>query len=435
MKSLAHRFALRAVVTGLRACRRAGKGEPRSALPDPLPPRVAVVGFLETASGLGAAARGLCDSIAGLDPTPVSLSALSPTPLLPAGQAGRGCVDAGRFPDCDVAVHVYNPDVFLAAVRRYGLRFLPRRCRNIALVNWETDTLPRFWPDVLSLYDGLCAPSTFTARAVERATRRPVHVVPNCVPMRPIRVRGRGDAPFEFLCMFDLYSDFDRKNPLAVVRAFGAAVGSLPSGVACRLKIKCHSRTPPAIVDRLRRECPGAAVEVVHETLDESQMDRLWQSCDCFVSLHRSEGFGLPVAEALSRGIPVVVTRQGGVLDFADDGCCFMVPGEAAQRRGDDSDYGEWSGWIEPDVAIAARQMLRVVDDYPAAVSMARRGRERLAEVASAEAVRSAFDRAIGTPGPDVLDTGNPAIRVTDASRQARRVRSPRSPDAGVGSG
>lgn len=434
MKSLAHRLALRVIVTWLRFRRWIGRRERPPGLPAAAP-SVAVVGFLDTASGLGAAARGLCESIAGLDPIPVSLSALSPTPLLPAGPVGEAGFDAGRFSDCDVAVHVYNPDVFLAAVRRYGLRFLPQRCRNIALVNWETDTLPQFWPEVLALYDGLWAPSTFTARAVERATRRPVHVVPNCVPEKPPRVRGREEAAFEFLCMFDLYSDFDRKNPLAVVRAFRAAVGSMPAGVACRLRIKCHSRTPEAIIDRLHRECPAPGVEIVRETFDAPQMDRLWQACDCFVSLHRSEGFGLPVAEALSRGIPVIVTRQGGVLDFVDDDYCFMVPGQAAERHGVGGDYPEWSGWIEPDVAVAARQMLRVVEDYPAAVQRARRGRDRLARVASAQAVRSAFDRAIGATRRDLLDTGNPATRVTIASRQRRRAGLPRSPDAGVGSG
>lgn len=330
------------------------------------------------------------------------MSALAPTSPLPTDGPSSACVvDPGSAPGDDVAIHVYNPDVFLAAIRNFGSRFLRSNGLNVAVVNWETDLLPRHWADVLSLYDAVCAPSVFTARAVARAMCRHVHVVPNYVPVRPPRVRAATGSRFEFLCMFDHHSDVDRKNPLAAVSAFRDATRSLPDRTSCRLRIKCHAATPAAVIEWLRHECADTAIEILDATLDEPGMERLWNECDCFVSLHRSEGFGLPVAEALSRAIPVITTRQGGVLDFVDDRGCFFVDGAAAERGSRPSSYAEWSGWIEPDVSCAASQILEVIGGYDAAVARARCGRQQLGEAACGEAVRSALQRAMaGATGP-----------------------------------
>ncbi len=383
-------------LSGLPASRRKGR---RHVCPSPATPSLAVIGFLETASGLGAAGRGMCHVLADRGPLPVSISALSRTARVPSQSRPSEMTDAGSMPGHEVAIHVHNPDVFLAAVRRYGTRFLRANSLNIAVVNWETDCLPPRWADVLSLYDVLCAPSLFTARAVERATRRSVSVVPIFVPVKPPRVRVRGDSVYEFLCMFDFRSDFERKNPLAAVRAFRAAVRSLPQGSRCRLRIKCHTGTPSAIVARLRQECGPDPIEILDETLSESQMALLWQDCDCLVSLHRSEGFGLPVAEALARSIPVITTRQGGVLDFVDDSGCFFVDGPAAKRPYSGSDYAEWSGWVEPNMAAAAAHMVAVVRRYDEAATRGQRGRERLIETTSADVVRAAIEQAIASAG------------------------------------
>jgi len=397
VKPLARQIALRGIVSALRRCglpagRRSGH---RRASAPPGVRTLAVVGFLETASGLGAAARGLCQALADLRPVPVSLSALARTALLPAEPRPVATVDPGSTVGHDVAIHLYNPDVFLAAVRIHGTRFLRANALNIAVVNWETDRLPPRWADVLSLYDGLCAPSSFTARTVERATGRPVTVVPNFVPDRPPRCRDRSDSTYEFLCMFDHHSDIERKHPAAAIRAFRAALRALPADTRCRLRIKCHADTPGAVIAGLRRECGADPIEIVAATLSAARMESLWRECDCLVSLHRSEGFGLPIAEAVARAIPVIATRQGGVLDFVDDDGCLFVPGPAALRNGRQSDYPEWSGWVEPDTAAAAAQMLRVVSAYDDAVARGQRGRRRLVTVTSAAVVQAAVEEAI----------------------------------------
>lgn len=355
---------------------------------------MAVIGFVNSASGLGAAARGL---VAALDPWGVQsfcIAPLAPTPRLPADESALP-PPAGCEGECDVGVHVYNPDVFLGLVRRYGGRLLTRNRFNLAVVNWETERLPSTWPGVLSLYDCLAAPSSFTAAAVQRATGRRVHVIPNCVPLEPLRVRPHDARRLEFLCLFDHHSDIERKNPLAAVRAFRRACVGLPPNAPARLRVKCHANTPSELADRLRAEGGASCVEVIRATLSAEEMQRLWDETDCLVSLHRSEGFGLPVAEALARGIPVVATRQGGVVDFADDDCCRLVDGRPAVKTGSVGGYAEWSGWIDPDLDAAAASLRWVMVHHDEAVGRATKGRRRLEAKTSVSAVRQAVLAAL----------------------------------------
>lgn len=369
---------------------------------------LAVIGFMESASGLGAAARGLVDALARWPARAFCIAPLAPTPQV-AGDSAATPLHAAHGRAIDVGVHVYNPDIFLALVRRYGGRFLLGRRFNLSVVNWETERLPATWPEVLSLYDGLAAPSAFTAAAVRRATGRTVHVLPNCVVPMPPRVRPRAARRFEVLCLFDHHSDVDRKNPLGAIRAFRRACAGLPSGVTARLRVKCHANTPAALADRLRAEAPDCCVEILRATLPPEQIHELWEDTDCLVSLHRSEGFGLPVAEALARGIPVVATRQGGILDFTDDTGCHLIDGTPAVRTGAPARYEEWSGWIDPDLDAAAAALRRVITDYDEAVARAAIGRRRLEATTSPAAVRRAFMAALEVervplPNPPVAE-------------------------------
>lgn len=379
------RIAVKAGVRWLKMTRRHAR------LVSPPDRQVVVIGFLDTASGLGAAARGLVRAIEPLCPGAICIDPLAPTPRLSDRSTS---VDPEA--DFEIAVHVYNPDIFLGLVRRYGGRLLHRGRLNMAVVNWETEVLPPSWREVLSLYETLAAPSSFTAAAVARATGRRVHVLPNCVPLQPCRVRKRSDRHFEFLCLFDHHSDFERKNPLAVIRAFRAACRRLPPGVSCRLRLKCHANTPMTLIERLQAAASADAVEILRQTLPDAGMQQLWDETDCLVSLHRSEGFGLPIAEAVARAIPVVASRQGGVIDFVDDRGGLLVNGPPAIRGRLGSDYGEWSGWIDPDVNAAADALLRIMTHYEEESARAAAGRDRLAAITSPAAVRRAFVEAAG---------------------------------------
>ena len=398
-KSLLRPIAVRGAIGATRLARWL-RGTPS---PIPADPTLSIVGLFETASGLGVAARGMHRALADRSPQLVSISELARTPRIPRQAFELTAIRSPNACRTDVAIHIYNPDIFLAAFRSFGTGFLTNGRVNMALAIWETETLPPLWAEILSLYDVICTPSQFAATAIQRATKRPVHIVPICLREKPARIRERSDQHFDFLCMFDHMSDIDRKNPLGAIEAFRAASSRIPLGSSARLRIKCHACTPAATFELLRAAAGDAPIEIVAQTLDEAGMDGLWQECDCFLSLHRSEGFGLPVAEALSRAIPVIATAQGGILDFVDDWGCFLISGSAAAATTSaPGPYAERTGWIEPNLVETADRMLDVMADYPAAVKRAATGRltirDRLSPHQTRRLLEAALIRRIGRP-------------------------------------
>ena len=388
VKSLVRLWAVRVLVAKTRWTRQlAGK-------PGHLPtnPTISIIGFGDTASGIGVAARAMVRALADRSPACISISALSHTPRLPSVRCAFHTSLTAVGEGADIALHIYSPDVFLRALRTFGTPLLTRNRVNIAVAIWETESPPPLWADVFSAYDAVWTHSFFAARALQKVAHRPVAVVPICVPVQEPRIRRRDNSHYVFVSMFDRHSCLDRKNPRGAVRAFRIGYQSLPAGATAVLRLKCHADTPADVLEVLRQDAGEAPVEFIAATLDDAGMEQLWQDCDCLLSLHRSEGFGLPVAEALSRAIPVIASRQGGILDFTDDSGCMLVSGHPAIPVSQRGLYREWSGWLEPDLEVAAKHIVSVVSNYSQAVDRAKHGREAIQDALSPRHVLTQVD-------------------------------------------
>ena len=360
---------------------------------------VSVIGFLDSASGLGSAGRGVAEAILEWDPRQISISRLSPSSrVLAAKCSNRSVKPTNRLAGMN-AIHIYNPDVFAALMLHYGPQMLTAYDRNLAVINWETERLPLRWKAILDCYDILAAPSAFTAAAVHRGTGRTVHIIPNHVPLRPLRNRAKADPHFHFLVVCDALSSLCRKNTLGAVHAFAAGVAQLPIGLTAELIIKCHAHTPTRVKDSWRSAAGAASVRVIADTLSAQEMECLWHETDCLVSLHRSEGFGMPAAEALARGIPVIASRQGGVIDFANDDTCYFVDGDVYEGVDYCGVYDECSGWIEPRICEAAQFIATVAMSYRNATDKARLGREVIACRLNDSVVKEAIILALSSCG------------------------------------
>jgi glycosyltransferase involved in cell wall biosynthesis len=170
-----------------------------------------------------------------------------------------------------------------------------------------------------------------------------------------------------FFFHFDSFSTFARKNPWAVIRAFRRAFASEERSGPVRLVMKTiHlSRTPAAAGERLRRELQDAGGILIDEELSAEDMGSLINRCDVYVSLHRSEGFGLGIAEAMLAGRPAIATAYSGNLEFMNQQNSCLVgyrlrpvdDSEISYNPGMDVVYEAGQLWAEPDIGQAARWM------------------------------------------------------------------------------
>jgi glycosyltransferase involved in cell wall biosynthesis len=359
-----------------------------------LPPIVA--GTLRTASGLGQSARLCRDALAAAGVPVASLDLTGPLrqpsdlPAPPARQEpppGLGTL----------ILHVNAPLTGLALAALGRRRVVGRRV--VGYWAWELPDVPEEWRLGVPLVHEIWVPSRFTAAALRRiAGDRPVHVVPHPVALGPVpRPAPPAGGPFTVLTIFDAGSSLARKNPEGAVTAFRRAFGEAPEA---RLVVKASrlDTLPPDQAGRLRGLCAAPNIVLIEEVLDPAGLDALYGQADVLLSLHRSEGFGLTMAEAMRRGVPVVATGWSGNADFLTPEVGVpvpwrLVPAVDPQRT---YDFPEMS-WAEPDLDAAAAALRRLREDPAGRARLGDAARALAAERWSAEAYRARL-AALGVP-------------------------------------
>jgi glycosyltransferase involved in cell wall biosynthesis len=186
------------------------------------------------------------------------------------------------------------------------------------------------------------------------------------------------DARFTFLFSFDFLSVFERKNPLGVINAFRDAFGNGEGPVLMIKTINGQHRQQD--LERLRWAARGRSDIVVFDGyLDPGMMGALTASCDCYVSLHRAEGLGLTMSEAMALGKPVIATAYSGNMDFMTPETAYLVPWHLSRIGDSAPPYPSEGMWAEPDIAVASRLMRGVMDDPGAAALVGEGARDDLA--------------------------------------------------------
>jgi glycosyltransferase involved in cell wall biosynthesis len=225
---------------------------------------------------------------------------------------------------------------------------------------WELPDPPRDWAGCDRTVAEIWTPSEFSKESLQRLTDRRIAVVPHHIPVRPAR-QCRGAGPFTVLAMADSRSSWSRKNPEGALRAFRQAFGG-STRARLLLKLGGRSQELAALETVMRPLLDGGNVEIIRGHLDESALDALFDEADVLLSLHRAEGYGLPLNEAMARGVPVVATGWSGNVDFmsSEDSC--LVPYKLVPVRDDSSIYRH-SVWAEPDIDAAACALRRLATE------------------------------------------------------------------------
>jgi glycosyltransferase involved in cell wall biosynthesis len=239
---------------------------------------------------------------------------------------------------------------------------------NIGFWVWELEQFPREWCDAFALVDEVWVPTDFVRKAIAACTGKPVLRMPKAIEFEAPQGMGRAhfglpDDAFIYLYSYDFNSFTARKNPEAAIAAFREAFGNQPGGKRLLVKSINGERYPERLAALQRAVADDPCIEVRDGFLSRDEMFGLQNAVDCYVSLHRSEGFGLGMAECMYLGKPVIATGYSGNLDFMDRDNSLLVDYRMIPLH--DGDYPYWQGqhWAEPDVAHAARLMRQVFDD------------------------------------------------------------------------
>jgi glycosyltransferase involved in cell wall biosynthesis len=353
--------------------------------PDPTP-GVSVAGYLGAALGLGRMARLLVEAARRAD-LPVSLVENHRTPSsatddrpgeLPEGLLHQLTLLAVTGDQTPSFVQDLPPDW------RAGRR-------TIGVWAWELEQLPPEHQAGFAHVDEVWTISTFTRDAVAAVAPCAVEVVPLPVPLPAsapsgdaLELRDRLGIPQDrqyVLFVMDLLSDLDRKNPVGLIEAHARAFPDR-QGPLLVLKLM-NGALHVSHAEQIRLLAARHGVLLVEEVLSMADLDLLMAGATAYVSLHRSEGFGLTIAEAMAHGVPTIATAYGGNLDFMDPSVSLLVPYELVDTPAGSAYAG--GRWADPDLDAAAEAMRRLVAEPAFARELGQRGRAHIAEVCSWE--------------------------------------------------
>ncbi|WP_413404383.1 glycosyltransferase [Synechococcus sp. MIT S9510] len=285
---------------------------------------------------------------------------------------------------------------------------------------WELEQFPAGWERFFGGYHEIWCPSSFTAQALAQRSPVPVIALPHLPDWSHLRERNQArkvfrqtsDArPFTFLTLFDFWSTPERKNPEAVIRAFQQAFPRQDnSGPDVQLLVKASSAEQfPEQARALKNLAKGdRRVRWIEALLPQAELDALYDRADALVSLHRSEGFGLTLADAMGMGIPVIATGYSGNLDFMPPGSAELIPWSLRTIERTRGDYMAGTTWAEPDIKSAAKAMRRLAMNSEYAVQLGLRGQkvaqERLSSKRLSAVVRQRLGRWWLPPNPAPVD-------------------------------
>ncbi len=362
----------------------------RAGVPPRLPP-VSIVGLHRSMLGLGEDARCLFDCLVEAGAAP-ELVDVSPSALEPHPGGERYRAFEAKRPTASVLIFCLPVFEMMRAIIHLGLTRPPEAQYRIGYWPWETTALPANWRHAYDFVDEVWASSTFLGDVYAAETDKPVVYMPLHIRVDP-PVMADDLGPlfrdrFTVLSVFDFNSRIARKNPLGAIAAFRKA---FPPGVRdAQLLLKTlHGDRNERDFATLREVIGGDdRIVVVDGALSREHLCGLIAEADAYVSLHRAEGFGRPLAEAMLLGTPVVATGWSGPADFLTDDTGYPV--RSTLRAVGRHEYPNAAGdWAEPDADHAAEHLRRLYRDPADRARKTAAARRTVAEAFSLDAVSS----------------------------------------------
>jgi GT2 family glycosyltransferase/glycosyltransferase involved in cell wall biosynthesis len=352
-----------------RALRRAGE-----------PPAVKVIGYLGSEKGVGEGARATIRALRA-GGVPFLLETLHD----PTSEEDAPALRESHDRAAQINIFHVNPKELIHLRDRLIAERTAGRV-TIGYWAWELPDVPAPWAECLGYVDEVWTPSSFVSEAVARSAFVPVLTVPHCLDLDALDSGGTPppSGRFTFLFAFDYRSDLGRKNPVGVIEAFRRAF--TPKDSVELIVKSMHSSFDPEGAAAVRAAA-GTRVRIVDGLLPRAEFLRVLKGCDCYVSLHRAEGFGLSLAEAMALGKPVIATGYSGNLDFMTAGNSLLVSHSMVEVGAGHGDYEAHQRWAEPDLDHAASLMRAVAEDRAMAARVGAQARRDVVRVLDPAAV------------------------------------------------
>ena len=317
---------------------------------------VDVFGYLNAELGVGEAGRLVCKALTAAG---IPISTIVNKETVSRQKYDFPTDEIGQYSTLFMST---NADQLPDACSYLGHEFLKDRY-VIGQWFWELEDLPDRYQRSFDLVDEIWAPTLFIKDALEKKSPSRVKIVHMPLPLvmpeldSSINRKSFGiNDGYAFLFTFDLMSVLKRKNALGLIDAYCAAFTENDGAVLVLKTINGEKRLSELEEIRWRSKNRKDIV-VINQYLDVKQSSSLMNICDCYISLHRSEGLGLTLAEAMLLGKPVIATAYSGNMDFMTDETSLLVPWKYTEVGDDAEGYPADALWAEPDLTIASSMM------------------------------------------------------------------------------
>jgi GT2 family glycosyltransferase/glycosyltransferase involved in cell wall biosynthesis len=378
-----------------------------------------IYGPFAATSGLGTAARNLAKAIKSAN-IPFTLRSFD----VSRGRPRVSREEAETPPEYRINLILANADQLESLAKCYPDGQFSN-AYNIAVWAWELASFRADWFSCFAALDEVWTNSRFELDSIASIAPVPVERFPIPVDVYGLdgaetrKVFGIPPDVFVFIMAFDVGSTAARKNPFMVIDAFKRSFAEQDKAW---LVVKYHSRQPdPALLRKLNAGLKNTTnILVIAEALNDYEMSMLQASCDCLVSAHRSEGYGLNIAEFLALGKSVVATGYSGNMDFFDESVGYPVDYRLVEITEQAGPYYPGYIWAEPSISSLSEQMLAAFEKREEAAGRAAAGKERIEEHLSIKAVGAKIERHIRDLGLDA-----PAPKFLNHIGRSRQLANP----------
>jgi glycosyltransferase involved in cell wall biosynthesis len=256
---------------------------------------------------------------------------------------------------------------------------------NIVYPAWELPRYPDEWSRQLDRFDEVWTATDFVREVLQSSVSVPVRLLRNACEPEITEILGRRyfglpEDRYLLLFSFDLWSLATRKNPFATIDAFRKLIAARPKSNAHLVLKLNHPEADAATIERLRSTLAGLGdrVSLIAATMTNNEARNLTRCCDCYISLHRSEGFGRGPAEAMFFGKPALATGWSGNMEYMNAENSFPIRYELVPVREGEFPVFEGQVWAEADSDHAAEILVRLIDDPDHGRRVGERAREHM---------------------------------------------------------